>query len=152
MRAFRSPSPGGDLDDSIQEVTTHVDRTRVFPSRKRCTNFPPLLRLFGSLDRGIATRWLPMKNRDAIRLNDGDEMPRQASRVLLLKSLGLICAFCCATATFAQNRYQITRIPTPQGANSAALGINNKGEIVGYSFQGEDYQAFLYSPSDQSVT
>src|SRR5271166_3801061 len=59
----------------------------------------------------------------------GDEMRRQASRVfLMLKSLGLIFAICCATAAFAQNRYQVTRIPTPQGANSAALGINNRGE------------------------
>ncbi len=94
-----------------------------------------------------------MKNRYAIRLNGGDEMRRQASRVFLtLKSLGLICAICFATAASAQNRYQITRIPVPQGANSAALGINNKGETVGYSFQGEDYQAFLYSSSDQSLT
>src|SRR5271157_4282747 len=80
--------------------------------------------------------------------NHGDEMRRQASRVfLMLKSLGLIFAICCATAAFAQNRYQITRIPTPQGANSVALGINKRGEIVGYSFQ-----AFLYSSSDQSLT
>jgi len=70
---------------------------------------------------------------------------------LVLKSLGLICAICFASAAFAQNRYQITRIPTAHGANSAALGINNKGEVVGYSFQGEDYQAFLYSSSDQSL-
>src|SRR5271157_4265051 len=83
----------------------------------------------------------------------GDEMRRQASRVfLMLKSLGLIFAICCATAAFAQNRYQITRISTPQGANSVALGINNRGEIVGYSFQAGDYQAFLYSSSDQSLT
>jgi probable HAF family extracellular repeat protein len=93
-----------------------------------------------------------MKNRYAIRLNRADEMRRQASRMfLVLKSLGLICAICFASAAFAQNRYQITRIPTAQGANSAALGINNKGEVVGYSFQGEDYQAFLYSSSDQSL-
>jgi probable HAF family extracellular repeat protein len=71
---------------------------------------------------------------------------------LILRSLGLICVICFASLASAQNRYRITRIPTPQGANSAALGINNKGEVVGYSFQGEDYQAFLYSPSDQSVT
>jgi probable HAF family extracellular repeat protein len=71
---------------------------------------------------------------------------------LVLKSIGLICAICFAPAAFAQVRYQITRIPTAQGANSVALGINNKGEVVGYSFQGEDYQAFLYSSSDQSLT
>jgi len=94
-----------------------------------------------------------MKNRYAIRLNRADEMRGQASRVfLVLKSIGLICAICLASAAFAQNRYQIARIPTAQGANSAALGINNKGEVVGYSFQGEDYQAFLYSSSDQTLT
>jgi probable HAF family extracellular repeat protein len=54
--------------------------------------------------------------------------------------------------TFAENRYQITRIPTDQEANSAALGINSQGDVVGYSFQGEDYHAFLYSGSDRSVT
>jgi len=95
----------------------------------------------------------PMKNRYAIRLNRADEMRGQASRVfLVLKSIGLMCAICFDSAAFAQNRYQITRIPTAQGANSAALGINNKGEVVGYSFQGKDYQAFLYSSSDQSLT
>src|ERR1700726_684707 len=78
---------------------------------------------------------------------------RNPSQVVIsMKSLGLIFAICFATAAFAQNRYQITRIPTPQGAKSAALGINNRGEIVGYSFRGDDYQAFLYSPSDQSLT
>src|SRR5260221_6173879 len=80
-------------------------------------------------------------------------MRRQGTPALLvLKSLGLMCVICCASAAIAQNRYQITRIATPQGANSVALGINNKGDVVGYSFQGEDYQAFLYSSSDQSTT
>ena len=78
-------------------------------------------------------------------------MRRLASRVFpVLKSIGLICAICFPSAAFAQVRYHITRIPTAQGANSVALGINNKGEVVGYSFQGEDYQAFVYSSSDQS--
>lgn len=80
-------------------------------------------------------------------------MRRFASRVFpVLKSIGLICAICFPTAAFAQVRYHITRIPTAQGANSVALGINNKGEVVGYSFQGEDYQAFVYSSSDQTLT
>jgi probable HAF family extracellular repeat protein len=69
------------------------------------------------------------------------------------KSLGLICAMVCfASATFAQGRYQITRIPTPSGANSAALGLNNRGDVVGYSFQGDNYQAFLFSSADKSMT
>jgi probable HAF family extracellular repeat protein len=63
-----------------------------------------------------------------------------------------IHAICIAPAAFAQSRYQIIRIPTAQDANSTALGINNKGEVVGYSFKGQDYQGFLYSSSDQSLT
>ena len=94
-----------------------------------------------------------MRNRYAIRLNHADGMRRQASRVfLVLKSIGLIWAICFPFAAFAQNRFQITRIPTAQGASNAALGVNNKGEVVGYSFQGQDYRAFLYSSSDQSLT
>src|ERR1700724_3533094 len=94
-----------------------------------------------------------MKNRYANRLNHFDETRRQALGVFhVLESIGLTCVICFASAAFAQNRYHITRLPTAQGANSAALGINNKGEVVGYSFQGEDYHAFLYSSSDQSLT
>ena len=80
-------------------------------------------------------------------------MRRLASRVFpVLKSIGLICAICFPPAAFAQVRYHITRIPTAQRANSVALGINNKGEVVGYSFQGEDYQAFGYFSSDRTFT
>src|SRR5437867_177685 len=93
-----------------------------------------------------------MKNRCAIRLNHADEMRRRGSLFLVLTSFGLICTICFASAALAQNRYQITRIPAAQGANSAALAINNKGEVVGYSFQGEDYQVFIYSSLDQSLT
>ena len=93
-----------------------------------------------------------MKNRFAIQLTPA-EIRCQATRALLvLKSLGIICVIGFASAASAQNRYQITRIPTPAEVNSAALGINNRGEVVGYSFQGEDYQAFLYSSSDQAMT
>jgi probable HAF family extracellular repeat protein len=111
----------------------------------------PLVRLSGSWELRHAA--LTMKYRFAIRLTPANEIRRRATRALLvLKSLGIICVIGFASAATAQNRYQITRIPTPSGANSAALGINNRGEVVGYSFQGEDYQAFLYSSSDQSMT
>jgi probable HAF family extracellular repeat protein len=94
-----------------------------------------------------------MKKDHAIRLTRADDLRHQATRALLgLQSLGLICVLGFASVASAQNRYQITRIPAPSGANSAALGINNKGQVVGYSFQGDDYQAFLYSGSDQSMT
>jgi probable HAF family extracellular repeat protein len=94
-----------------------------------------------------------MKNEDLIQMKRPAEIWRQASRVLrVLESFGTIWAFCFASTGFAQNRYQITRIPTVEGANSVALGINNKGDVVGYSFQGEEYQGFLYSASQHSPT
>jgi probable HAF family extracellular repeat protein len=118
------------------------------PFTKRCTNAPASC--------ACLALWIVGLRHAGLRYgkpNRSDEMWRRASRVfLVLKSLGLICAICFASAAPTQNRYQITRIPAVKGANSAALGINNKGEVVGYSFQGEDYQAFLYSSSDQSLT
>src|SRR5215831_3921055 len=120
------------------------------PFLRRCTS--RFGSLFGSLDRGNTTPVYPMGNRCGNR-NCADEPWYRVSRVfLVLKSLGLIWAICFASTAPAQNRYQIIRIPVAQGANSAALGINNKGEVVGYSFQGEDYQTFLYSSSEQSLT
>jgi probable HAF family extracellular repeat protein len=94
----------------------------------------------------------PMKGRNAIRPKNDHKMRRHASEgLLVLKCIGLIFVICFASAAFAQNRYQITRLPTPQGAGSVALGINNHGEVVGYSFLGEDYHAFLYSYADRSL-
>ncbi len=79
---------------------------------------------------------------------------RPGSRALLiLRSLGLMWAITYfASAAIAQTRYQIIRIPVASGANSVALGLNDKGEVVGYSFQGDDYQAFLFSYADKSMT
>jgi probable HAF family extracellular repeat protein len=57
-----------------------------------------------------------------------------------------------APAAIAQTRYQIARIPVAAGANSAALGLNDKGEVVGYTLQGDDYEAFLFSYADKSMT
>ncbi|HXM27968.1 MAG TPA: DUF6600 domain-containing protein, partial [Chthoniobacterales bacterium] len=73
--------------------------------------------------------------------------------LLILRSFGLMCAIACfASAAIAQTRYQITRIPVASGANSAALGLNDTGEVVGYTLQGDDYQAFLFSYADKSMT
>jgi probable HAF family extracellular repeat protein len=66
--------------------------------------------------------------------------------------IGIIWVFCLVSTGLAQTRYQITRIPTVEGTNSVALGINNQGDVVGYSFQGEDYQGFLYSTAQRSLT
>jgi probable HAF family extracellular repeat protein len=78
--------------------------------------------------------------------------PRQASRVLvILRSFVFISAIACfASEAKAQTRYQIARIPA--SANSVALGLNDKGEVVGYSFQVDDYRAFLFSYADKSMT
>src|SRR5258707_13870751 len=80
--------------------------------------------------------------------------PRHSSRALLiLRSLGLMCAIAYfASGAIAQTRYQITRIQVASGANSVALGLNDKGEAVGYSFQADNYQAFLFSYADKSMT
>jgi probable HAF family extracellular repeat protein len=50
----------------------------------------------------------------------------------------------------AQNRYKILSLPTPDGYNSSALSINDNGNVVGYNFQGDNYQSFLYSQSTGS--
>jgi probable HAF family extracellular repeat protein len=96
---------------------------------------------------------LPMKTGNSIRNKRADGIGRQDSRALrVLQCFGIIWAFTFACTGFAQNRYQITRIPTAEGANSVALGINNQGDVVGYSFQGEAYQGFLYSAAQRSLT
>src|SRR6202047_4951805 len=93
-----------------------------------------------SLDTGLRSR-----------LPKSPTLRRRRYTSLGLGALIWIGAICFSTAVFAQNRYQITRVPTAEGANSVALGINRKGDVVGYSFQGEDYRAYLYSSADQSV-
>ena len=50
----------------------------------------------------------------------------------------------------AQDHYKIIGLPTPAGYDSSALGLNDNGNVVGYSFQGDQYQAFLYSQSNGS--
>jgi probable HAF family extracellular repeat protein len=88
-----------------------------------------------------------MRNENAITQNRTGKLLCEAWR-----AMGFIWAICFVSAAVAQNRYQITRIPTAQGTNSVALAINNGGSVAGYSFRGEDYQAFLYSSSDQLLT
>ncbi len=68
-----------------------------------------------------------------------------------------VALFLLLTAAFvvsasAQARYKIISLPTPAGYDSAALGLNDNGSVVGYSFQGDNYQAFLYSQSSGSST
>src|SRR5258707_12431229 len=72
----------------------------------------------------------------------------------LTRSTGILLALAAtlvATAS-AQDRYKIIGLQTPAGYNSAALGLNDNGSVVGYRFQGDKYQAFLYSQSSGSST
>jgi hypothetical protein len=52
-----------------------------------------------------------------------------------MKPLAMICAICLAHAAYGQVRYQITRIPVAQGANSVALGINKTGMLSATVFK-----------------
>jgi probable HAF family extracellular repeat protein len=64
----------------------------------------------------------------------------------------MFATICIASAAMGETHYRVTRLPTSLDANSVALGLNDKGEIAGYTFQGDDYHAFLYSHPDNSVT
>jgi probable HAF family extracellular repeat protein len=92
---------------------------------------------------------IPRTNLDTIAFLRPRETGRRLQWILFVL---WILTICFAPAAFAQSRYQITRIPTAQDSSSTALGINNQGDVVGYSFKGQDYQGFLYSSSDQSLT
>jgi probable HAF family extracellular repeat protein len=69
-----------------------------------------------------------------------------------LAGLSLVLAGAPIVSASAQDRYKIISLPTPAGFDSAALGLNDNGSVVGYSFQGDQYQAFLYSQSNGSPT
>jgi probable HAF family extracellular repeat protein len=59
--------------------------------------------------------------------------------------------FLLVSGSLAQTKYKIIHIPTPTGSTSSALGLNENGQVVGYSFQGEDYQTFLYTYPDGKI-
>jgi probable HAF family extracellular repeat protein len=48
------------------------------------------------------------------------------------------------SGALAQTKYKIIHIPTASGSTSSALGLNENGQVVGYSLQGDDYKTFLY--------
>jgi hypothetical protein len=60
----------------------------------------------------------------------------------LLRFQLIVCLI--ASGALAQSKFKIIYIPTATGSTSAALGLNENGQVVGYSFQGDDYRAFLY--------
>ena len=77
-------------------------------------------------------------------------LPRRITRshiaeVSLTSVVKFQLVFCLSVAgALAQTKYKIIQIPTPTGSTSSALGLNENGQVVGYSFQGDDYQTFLY--------
>src|SRR5258708_36326844 len=69
-----------------------------------------------------------------------------------LAGFSLVLAGALIANASAQDRYKIISLPTPAGYDSAALGLNDNGNVVGYSFQGDNYEAFLYTQSTGSST
>ena len=67
----------------------------------------------------------------------------RGAALFMLSGASILCAS-------AEDRYKIVSVPTPAGYNSAALGLNDNGNVVGYSFQGDNYRAFLYSQNSGS--
>jgi probable HAF family extracellular repeat protein len=67
-----------------------------------------------------------------------------------LAGFSLVLAGALIVSASAQGRYKIVSVPTPAGYDSAALGLNDNGNVVGYNVQGDTYQAFLYSQSSGS--
>src|SRR6201987_5931328 len=67
-----------------------------------------------------------------------------------LAGFSLVLAGALIVNASAQGRYKIVSVPTPAGYDSAALGLNDNGNVVGYNVQGDTYQAFLCSQSSGS--
>jgi probable HAF family extracellular repeat protein len=77
-------------------------------------------------------------------------LPFVRSLLLTLRLIGLLTAAAVAGNAAAQVKYKIVNLPTPTGSDSAALALNDSGNVVGYSFQADQYRAFLYSQSNGS--
>jgi len=95
-----------------------------------------------------------MKSLLRARVNRGYSLTRlRGSGVILptvLSSL-LIVSFLSSIGE-AQTRYKIIHIPTPDGCNSTALGLNEQGNVIGYCYQSDESNAFLYSYSTGTIT
>jgi probable HAF family extracellular repeat protein len=67
-------------------------------------------------------------------------------RLLRLAVAAVMIIACAARGLMAAQLYQITDLGTLGGALSEALGLNNNGQIVGYSDMpgNAPYHAFLY--------
>ena len=71
---------------------------------------------------------------------------------LLPASVGsLLLAGLLMGAAQAQTRYQIIHIPTPDSCNSTALGLNDHADVVGFCYQNNESNAFLYSYFDGTI-
>ena len=77
---------------------------------------------------------------------------RRRSGVVLPAFMGslLFLGFFMGSAQ-AQTRYKIIHIPTPEGCNSTALGLNDHADVVGFCYQNNESNAFLYSYYDGTI-
>src|SRR5260221_12677797 len=70
---------------------------------------------------------------------------RRVSGVVLPAFLGaLFFTGLLIEASHAQTRYEIIHIPTPDGCNSTALGLNEQGYVVGFCYRNHESNACLY--------
>ncbi|MGA7127769.1 MAG: hypothetical protein WBZ19_15775 [Chthoniobacterales bacterium] len=82
-------------------------------------------------------------------------MQHQFRRVLsanlrVLAALLLVSCLLASSGT-AQTRYRIIHLPTADGYNSAAFGLNDSGNVIGYSYQDTIAIGFLYNYADDSM-
>jgi probable HAF family extracellular repeat protein len=78
--------------------------------------------------------------------------PRPTPGVVLPAMLGsLLLIGLLIGAAPAQTRYKIIHIPTPDGCNSTALGLNDHADVVGFCYQNNQSNAFLFSYFDGTI-
>jgi probable HAF family extracellular repeat protein len=63
----------------------------------------------------------------------------------------LLVSCLLASGGTAQTRYQIIHLPTADGYNSAAFGLNDSGNVIGYSYQDTIAIGFFYNYSADSM-
>src|SRR5258708_3682657 len=77
---------------------------------------------------------------------------RRVSGVVLPAFLGsLFFTGLLIEATHAQTRYEIMQIRREEGWNRKALGLKEQGYVVGFCYQNDESNAFLYRYSDGSI-
>ena len=73
-----------------------------------------------------------------------------SANLRVLAALLLVSCLLASSGT-AQTRYRIIHLPTADGYNSAAFGLNDSGNVIGYSYQDTIAIGFLYNYADDSM-